>query len=150
MFANCICHWTGEGYWQGRERKGSVWNGHFDSISTFEDLSKQVCIVFVVEGGVSAEQDVGDHPDAPDVDRLPVRLLGQHLRGDVAGGPAGGGHHAALLHLGEAEVADHDLAVRVRAATSLIRLDCGRWWVAGSLSRSEDFYLLCNSCTESL
>ena len=88
---------------------------------TFENLGKQVCIVLVIEGRVSAEQDVGDDADAPHVHGLPVRLLRQHLRGHVAGRPAGRGHHPALLHLGETEVADHDLAVRVRAATILIR-----------------------------
>ena len=129
--------------------RGSVWCGHFHKISTFEDLSKQVCIVFVVEGGVAAEQDVGDDSDAPHVHGLPVRLLSQDLGGDVAGGPAGRGHHPALLHLGETEVTDHDLALRVRAATSWIRLDSGSW-AAARLSRSEDFYFICNSFTESL
>ena len=31
----------------------------------------------------------------------------------LTGCPAGGGHDAGVLHLGEAEVADHDLAVLV-------------------------------------
>ena len=86
---------------------------------TLQNLSKEVCIVLVVEGRVSAEQDVGDHSDAPHVHRLAVRLLGEHLGRHVARRAARRGHHARLLHLGQPEVADHDLAVRVGAATTI-------------------------------
>ena len=84
---------------------------------TFEDLSKEVCIIFIVEGRVAAEQDVGDDSNAPDIHSLAVWLLCQHLRGHIAGGATGGGHHPTLLHLGQPEVADHDLAVGVGAET---------------------------------
>lgn len=46
----------------------------------FEDLGEEIGVVLVVEGRVAAEQDVGDDADRPDVDRLAVRPLCQHLR----------------------------------------------------------------------
>ena len=82
---------------------------------TFQDLSKKVCIIFIVERRISTEEDVGDNAYTPHVHRFTVRLLGKDLGGHVARSPAGSGHHSGLLHLGQAEVADHDLAVRLRA-----------------------------------
>jgi hypothetical protein len=49
------------------------------------DLCVQPVLVLVPEGRVSDEQDVEDDPARPDVDRLPVRLLLQHLGAEVAG-----------------------------------------------------------------
>ena len=109
--------------------------------ATFEDLSKEVCIIFIVERWVATEQDVWDHSYTPDVHGFTIRFLGQNLRCDVARCSAGRGHDAGLLHLGETEVADHDLAVRVRAATILIRWDRAGGW----LSRLEDLYLIYNT-----
>ena len=43
------------------------------------DLRVQPVLVLVPEGRVAHEQDVEDHPARPDVHRLPVRLLLQHL-----------------------------------------------------------------------
>lgn len=51
---------------------------------TFKYLRKEVCVVLVVEWRVSAQKDVRDDPDAPDVDRLAVGLLRQHLGGHIA------------------------------------------------------------------
>ena len=82
---------------------------------TFQNLSKKVCIIFIIEGRVAAEQDVGYDTDAPHIHCLAVGFLREHLWGDVARGAAGGSHHPALLHLAQPEVADHDLAVRIRA-----------------------------------
>ena len=53
------------------------------TLLTFQYLCEQVGVVLVVEGRVPAEQDVGDDADAPDVDGLPVRLLGEDLGGNV-------------------------------------------------------------------
>ena len=51
----------------------------YQYLLTLQNLSKEVCIVLVVEGRVSAEQDVGDHSDAPHVHSFSIRLLGKHL-----------------------------------------------------------------------
>ena len=50
------------------------------------DLCVEPVLVLVPEGRVAHQQDVEDDPACPDVDWLGVRLLLQHLRGQVAGG----------------------------------------------------------------
>ena len=65
-----------------------VWNRengvNCDFGLTLEDLCEEVGVVLVVEGRVSAEQDVGDHSNAPHVHGLSIRLLSEHLGRDVA------------------------------------------------------------------
>ena len=51
---------------------------------TFQDLGKEVCVILVVEGRISAQQNVRDDSNAPDVNFFPVRLLREHFWGDVA------------------------------------------------------------------
>ncbi len=50
------------------------------------DLRVEPVLVLVPEGRVAHQQDVEDDPARPDVHRLPVGLLLQHLRGEVARG----------------------------------------------------------------
>ena len=48
------------------------------------DLCVEFALVLVPEGRVAHEQDVQDHAARPDVHRLPIRFLPQHLRRQVA------------------------------------------------------------------
>ncbi len=81
----------------------------------FEDLREEIRVVLVVERRVAAKQDVADDADRPDVHRLAVGLLRQHLGRHVARRAARRSHDARIFHLGEAEVADHNLGVFVLA-----------------------------------
>lgn len=58
-----------------------------------------------VEGGVAAEQEVGDDANGPEVDGLAVARLLEDLGGHVAGGAAGGGEHVELLLVHDAREA---------------------------------------------
>jgi len=90
---------------------------------TFEDLREEVGIVLVVERGIATQKNVGDDADAPHVDGFAIRLLSQHLGGNVAGSAARRRHNAALLHFGKTKVADHDLGIFVlRLIKKILRL----------------------------
>lgn len=86
----------------------------------FQYLRKQIGVVLVVERRIAAQQDVRDDTDAPHVDRLAVRLLGEHLGCHVAGCAARSGHDAGVLHFRQTKVADHDLAVLVGAVVEQV------------------------------
>ena len=67
-----------------------------------------------VEGGVAAQQEVGDDADGPQVDGLAVAGLAEDLGRHVAGGAAGGGQDVELVLVHDArepEVGDEQVGV---------------------------------------
>ena len=53
-------------------------------------------------------------------------ISNKYLRGNIARGSTGCGHHTRLLHLGKTKVADHYLTVCIRAETRIIMK---QYWV---------------------
>ena len=51
---------------------------------TFQNLSKEICIIFIIEWWISTEQDVRDDPDTPHVYGFSVRFLGEDLGSHVS------------------------------------------------------------------
>ena len=79
--------------------------------TTFENLGKEIGIVLVIKGWIATQEDVGNHSDAPDINCLSIRLLGQYLWSHVTWSATRCGHDTRVFQFAQPEVTDHDLTL---------------------------------------
>eukprot|EP01136_Pigoraptor_vietnamica_P018181 Opistho-1_new@64398 len=78
------------------------------------DLLEKHGVVVVVKRGITAQQNVRNHADGPEIDGLAVTLLPENLGGDIVGRAAGRLKAEVVVdEFGEAKVGDHDVRVRL-------------------------------------